>query len=246
MADNTPLSQHRWYRLDGAHNVRDLGGYATESGGHTRHAAVIRSDSLHHLTDADRQVLRDLGVRTIIDLRSDSERETAPGVFQDSAEMRVHAIPIIRTRPPTAALMSLSVLYRFFIEHCQAGFAEALMAIAEAAPGGVLFHCTAGKDRTGVLAALLLGIAGVPDETITADYALTGQAIDVMRPILLEPLRRMGIPDWLGEPLLSSSPALIAGVLQRLNRQYGGTAGYARAIGISDAHIERLRARVVG
>ncbi len=246
MTDSTHNQGHRWYRLSGAYNVRDLGGYATAQGEHTRYAALIRADSLHHLTHADQQALRDLGVRTIIDLRNDSERESAPNVFLGAADITVHAIPIIRSRPPAAALMSLTPLYRFFVESCQTGFAEALSAIADAPAGGVLFHCTAGKDRTGMLAALALGIAGVPDEAITADYTLTGRAMDVLRPILLEPLRRMGIPERLGEPLLSSDPALIGDVLALLKTRYGGVTGYVRAIGVSDARIDRLRARLVG
>lgn len=240
------LTFERRLKLEGAFNVRELGGYLVE-GGRTRPAVLLRGDSLHRLTPADQQALIDYGVRTIIDLRHGAELETAPGVFSASSAVTYCHIPIIRQAPSVDSGMptSLEPVYQFFVDHCQQGFAEALAAIAEAETGAVLFHCTAGKDRTGVLAALVLSIAGADEDTIAEDFALTEQAMASMRPALLGPMTSAGLPEAIADALLSSDPALMRGLLAHLNDRYGGVFAYLDAIGLEAAQIERIRARFV-
>ena len=241
----TETTQHsRWLPMEGAFNVRDLGGYAAEDG-QTRWGAALRADGLNRLTAADQQALLAYGVKTIIDLRHAVELQHAPNVFQDSTEVNYLHIPIIRGALPGTQgdTPDLPTIYRYFVDECQEGLRDALITIADAPEGGVLFHCSAGKDRTGVVAALLLGVAGVPVSTIVEDYTLTGIAMQKMRAFLVteeDEARRAA-----QEKLMGSDAAYMAELLEYLQTKYGSFDAYLHALGLTDAHIAKFRQRIL-
>jgi len=238
-------SPSRWINLSGAVNVRDLGGYKTETGS-TRWLNLFRADNLHRLTEEDQSILLDMGIRTIIDLRHRTEVEAAPNIFADHPQILYRNIPIFRQVPSAeqrSRIPDLSAAYRYMVENCKVGFGEALAAIADADAGAVLYHCTAGKDRTGILTALLLSLVGVAPDDIAFDYALTAEAMKRLRPIFLEQLSKMG--GSVEETLLLSEAADMAGLLIYIDEQYGNAYKYVQSLGLTDAEISRIRTRLM-
>ncbi|HEV2089277.1 MAG TPA: tyrosine-protein phosphatase [Cryptosporangiaceae bacterium] len=154
-------------------NVRDLGGLRTTDGSTTRWRSVIRSDSLDRLAPAGWEALEGYGVRTVIDLRSDVEREAEPY----ACGLKVVPVPIeddtdeefIQQWRP----FSTPHYYRAALERWPRRMAAALAAIAGAGPGGVVIHCGLGRDRTGLVVMLMLALAGVPPDEIATDYELS-------------------------------------------------------------------------
>src|SRR5262249_10839609 len=169
---------------DGCLNVRDLGGLPTQDGGETRPGAVVRADSVRQLTDEGWQALVDHGIRTVVDLRGHDEREWdppqelpvevvhVPFFESDAAEWQAISAELASAvaagpGPPAAT----REVYLIFLEHFRANVAAAVRAVANAPSGGVVIHCVGGKDRTRLLSAFLLHLAGVDDDDIAADYA---------------------------------------------------------------------------
>jgi len=256
---STPTRRLDW---DACYNARDLGGYPLKGGGATRWGALVRADNLCRLSQTGRQSLLDYGIRTIIDLRSPGELDEAPHPFspqpRSNGAMDYISIPIIDddNRPAIARLeMSRDARegYRLLLEHFHYRFTDVLRAIAAAPEGGVLFHCHAGKDRTGLVAALLLALSGVPERDIAADYALSNQYLqplyeEVMSGAPSDPREREKF-----RRSLQAQPANILSALSFLKKKYGGVEGYLRstgniqsvpAAGLSPAEIERLRERL--
>jgi protein-tyrosine phosphatase len=238
--------QNRWVPLTGATNVRDLGGYDVGTTS-TRWQSLYRADNLHRLTDDDQQLLLSAGVRTVIDLRHRDEVDAAPNVLATHPQVCYYNIPVFRSGPAVTgeAIPDLPAVYRFMVDHCQVGFGEALVAIAAAEEGAVLFHCTAGKDRTGILTALLLGLAEVAPKDIAGDYALTTEAMARLRPAILEQVRQRGGDVEATERLLSSDAADMLTLLDYINTQYGSIAQYVQTLGLSDGQINSLRSRLI-
>ncbi len=238
------LEPPRHIPLDGAHNVRDLGGYATPDG-ETRWGAFFRADSLHQLTDADVQALLDAGVRTVIDLRHKGEVQAAPNRLADLPEVNYHHLPLIRVMGSGAGAMphTLRSIYTYIVDDCQDSLRETFSAMSQAAEGSILFHCSAGKDRTGVVAALLLGLAGVEEPVIIADFALTAQAMHTLRPVLVaQTVARGGRPEDL-EPMLTSHPDDMQALLDHVKSKHGSLAVYIQQLGLDADQLHQLRQR---
>jgi protein-tyrosine phosphatase len=162
-------------------NIRDLGGLATASGGVTTFGVLIRADNVHLLTASGWAQARAYGVRTILDLRSEEERgDDAPvpsglevaavSLFHDFDSDPAYRADLACRVAGCDAAEANRLLYTEALERNAGMFATALHAVAEARQGAVLMHCTAGKNRTGLLAALLLGLVGVPTAAIAEDY----------------------------------------------------------------------------
>jgi protein-tyrosine phosphatase len=250
---------------DGCHNVRDAGGLATSDGRRIRPGALVRSDVLCRLTPTGRRSLVDHGVRTIIDVRSaeevgrDWDAYPFPGNDADGTEpaergVAYRNIPFTTGRDEHAweqmhaAYLSAETraqLNRIDLDANGVGIAAAVAAVAEAPPGGVLIHCYAGKDRTGLVVAMLLSLAGVDDEDIADDYALTA--------LNLEPL----IVDWLDEMTSDEAERERLRVLAQPDREamldslahvrgrHGSVEAYLRLHGVTDGDMERIRRRLV-
>lgn len=237
---------------DGLLNARDLGGHPTEDGGETRWSSVVRADSVRQLTDEGWQAVVDYGVRTVVDLRSDEELAEDP-----PAELPVEAVHVsffgdrpdvfeeVEAASAAAAdhAEATREVYLIFLEHFRTNVAAAIRAVANAPEGGVVVHCHGGKDRTGMVSAFLLRLAGVPINEIAADYSLSEERL------------RTRHEEWFAQAAdeqelerlhrISRTPASsMREVLEELERRYGSIAGYLEAGGATDEELERARARL--
>jgi protein-tyrosine phosphatase len=234
--------RERLLNVEGTFNLRDIGGYATENGGVVRWGVVLRGDSPHRISRSGIDRLVQYGLRTVTDLRQSEERLAAPNPLEHLQGVRYLTVSLSPTGLTNGALASLPDLYRAILDHAQPQLYQIFDALSAEDALPALIHCHAGKDRTGVVVALLLGIAGVPTETIAEDYALTGRYLHAE---FYEGLRRQVVAagrNWEAmQPFLLSNEELMAGTLQYLHDHYGGGQRYLERIGISPARIEALR-----
>jgi protein tyrosine/serine phosphatase len=243
---------------DGCLNVRDLGGLPTRDGRQTRVGAIVRADSVRQLSEDGWRALADHGVRTVIDLRSDHEMLDDPPA---DVRVRVLHVPFMQAgeaeweeieseieaavaAAPDTPTQTRDV-HLVFLEHFEANLAAAVRAIAEAPEGGVVVHCAGGKDRTGILVAFVLDLAGVDAETIGADYALSEERL---RPRHESWLAAAESEEELARlRRITRTPAeTMSGLLAELERRHGGVAAYLRSIGVSDGDLDRVRAQLRG
>jgi protein-tyrosine phosphatase len=231
-------------------NARDLGGYATADGRRTRWRALIRADNMSHLTAEGRAALVRDGVRTVVDLQSESDhRYEPPHPFRGAADADavpgyVH-VPVLDESDPVAvaALERAGPRdgYRVRLDTAGGQFARIVSAIAHAPEGGVVFHCHAGLDRTGLVAALVLAVVGVPDDTIADDYALSEERLGAFHAHYLaqitDPAERATFER------LTAPRELLLAALRHLDARYGGAEAYLRSAGVGDGDLARLRER---
>jgi protein-tyrosine phosphatase len=235
---------HRHIPLEGAVNFRDLGGYRGAGGRTIRWRTLFRADGLSRLTHADRAVIRQLGIATVVDLRTTDE--VARGRFPvDEIPVGFHHLPLLDEVPdPQRFEMTPGMLgaqYREIARDAGAQIARVLTIVAERRAHPVIVHCTAGKDRTGVLVAVLMALLGVDDETIVHDYMLSADAMVALRQRLIEryPQGREVIER--AEELFSASPGNISDLLAALREQYGSVEAYAEAAGAGPQVVAALR-----
>jgi protein-tyrosine phosphatase len=252
-----------WIDLEGAVNVRDLGGLPTEDGGTTVGGRLLRADNLQELSPADVAVLvGDIGVTTVVDLRSSHERAAegpAPLNAVDSVRHVHH--PVLPELGAATDVVAAALLtradqdrsrypadpaaghYLGYLEDRPDQVTGALRTIAHA-PGPALVHCAAGKDRTGVVAALALSAASVRREAIVADYAATGERVEaILRRLRSSPTYRA---DLDGKPAIvhQARPETMAAFLEQLDARYGGVTGWLAEHDFSDTDLRLLRARL--
>ena len=173
-------------------NARDLGGYAIRGGARTRARSLLRTDDLWKLTLGGARALVDFGVRSVIDLRWPREREARPSVFQRGAHgVRYTHVSLLDGSEAEWNLKCPVVPKETWncevLDRAGAEMARALKAVADAPEGAVVFHCAAGKDRTGILAAILLAAADVEPDEIAEDYSIS---TDYIRDPYLATIRR--------------------------------------------------------
>jgi protein tyrosine/serine phosphatase len=238
---------------DGCVNVRDLGGHATEDGSVTRFGAVVRADGIRQLSDAGWLALADYGVARIVDLRFHDELAADPPrevpaevvhvpVFPDAATGAWEEIDALSASAPDDATATRDV-YLTVLRLAPSGFAAAVEAVADAPEGTVLVHCTAGKDRTGLVTALLLRLAGVSVADVAADYAVSGENLrERARPWIEEAETEKELQRR--ERIAATPAEAMVGVLEDLQRRFGGVAGYLREGGAGEDVLERARARL--
>jgi protein-tyrosine phosphatase len=226
-------------------NARDLGGYPTTDGARTRWRSLLRADDLAQLTDAGLQALRHYGVETVLDLRWPEEAARFPGpAWAAVPGVRYQRISLLtgtedewrlRSRDAAKELWKCAVL-----EHVRQELRQVLAFIAGAGPGPLLFHCVAGKDRTGLIAALLLALADVEPQAIAADYAVSS---DNLREGYLQRYASVD-PERILEALRCPEEGALN--MLRFLRRAGGAGAYLAQIGLSHAEIAQLRARLRG
>ena len=231
----------------GALNVRDLGGVPLTDGTETRFGELVRADNIRLMTDDGWRALAEHGVTRIVDLRWPEELEMDAPRDVDIDVVNVPLFgeldpnfddPIDEYIPTNDAAGYFGWMYERAWEEHRAEIGQALAAIADAPPGVTLFHCFAGKDRTGLVAALLLRLAGATIDDVAADYALSEQNLDADRtwidsaPTDDDRRRRM---------LRVQSPAEAMAHALRL---VGDVETYLRDAGLNDAQIARLRQRL--
>ena len=237
--------------FEGCFNFRDLGGYPTADGQRTRWRRLFRADGLSRLTESDLDALAALGVVTVIDLRTDMEADTQ-GRFPDGVEgVSYHHLPLTDTLPgeeetpdwDRAAFVSERYLAMLSEGTATVASAVALLADPERQPA--VFHCSVGKDRTGVLSALVLGFLGVPDEIIVEDYALSYDAMLRILEHLKERYPDAGeIVEHYRPVILSAEPASMAGFVAGVRRAYGSFDALADVLGVT-ADVGALRAELL-
>ncbi len=237
----------RHLQLEGAYNVRDTGGYPTADGRMIRWHTLLRGDSLHRLTPEAQAHLIGMGLRTVVDLRRSTERAESPNVFADSGRVRYLHLPLFDGATGAGDQQrTLDLIYRAILDDAQPHVRAIFGALAKPDAFPALVHCTAGKDRTGVIIALLLSVAGVPTETIVRDYALSEQYLtDDFHADLRERVEARG-GDWAAmQQLLGAPTELMQETLAYLSETYGDVAMYLRGIGVTDGEIAAVRAALV-
>lgn len=235
--------------LDGSLNTRDLGGLPLARGGRTRFGVALRSDAVLGLALLDAERLEHLRLTTVIDLRGVSEREHAVSAFVGRDGVDLHHVEVWQAIHDAGATPSdpwdLTAHYLAALDHAGGAFARATRLLVSA-PGATLFHCTAGKDRTGLLAALLLEAVGVPRAAVIDDYVLTHDRIDTLRERLLVDAESRGIAREDFTRLLGATPELLQPALEHLDARYGGARAYLRSAGVEAGTLRRLDERLAG
>ena len=232
--------------LSGASNFRHLGGYVGHAGRRVVPHRIFRSDHLGALTAEDMAQIRALGVRRILDLRGVTERATAPCALED---VQVHALsiePSIVSKlseliaaghrlTPGEVVGHMQETYRGFVRHNTHRFAELFGHLLEAdAP--LVFHCTAGKDRTGFAAALILRSLGVPEAEVMRDYLLTNERLKPLEP------SRHGLAPEVQMVLWRVQPDFLEAAFEAVAADYGDVEAYLReGLGVRERERERLR-----
>ena len=243
---------------DGCLNVRDLGGLPTADGGETRRGAIVRADSVRLLSDDGWRAVVDHGVRLVVDLRGDHEREEDPPAelpvevvhvpFMEASDAEWEEIAAelesVNAQAPDDATANRDA-YLIFLERFKANVAASVRAVAHAPEGGVVIHCVGGKDRTGLLTAFLLHLAGVDEEAIAQDFALSEERLRERHDAWFEAadseeeLQRL-------RRIAQTRPETMLGVFAELKRRYGGVEDYLRETGVSAEELELARARLRG
>jgi len=230
--------------LPGCANFRDLGGYPARGGMRVRWRRLFRSDALHGLTSegVDR-IVDELGIGVIIDLRSTGEVGVdGRGKLRDR-KPTYHHMPLfdgpLTVDPESANRLTLADRYFLIAERAKDPVARVITALAECSTPAV-YHCSAGKDRTGLISAIVLGLLGVPDEIIVEDYAATQDNLDAIIDRLRQSAGYREAIDSLPPDTLHAKPETMFSLLDQLRERYGSLRGYANDIGLSDAVVQRL------
>lgn len=241
--------------FEGVQNFRDLGGYRTADGGHTVWGQIYRADSLHKLTENDLRSFDRLGIRRVYDLRSDTERETHPNPFesvqfavvgqQTNGERRAIDPDLFRAASDGERL--LGDLYLGMLEHSAHLLGQLLTGLAEPDRRPAVFHCHAGKDRTGVVAMLVLLVAGVDREDILDDYELTRRyrTLDHQQDSLAN-LLAAGMSPEAAAGVLAAPRWAMESAVDAIESKYGGIEAYLYDVaGMAPGTLRELRAALV-
>lgn len=241
--------------LQGAWNVRSFAGLQGAKGPIPA-SAFVRTADLGRLTAADRDALAAAGVSLDIDLRTADEQQQSPDLLADDDRFDYQRISLMGTEKMDIPAMiktfpdSLGEAYVQWLGHSQPQFKQVFQRIAAESGGTVLFHCTAGKDRTGIIAGLLLDLAGVARPDIVHNYAISayyleGQPKDsAMNTQMMELIRQNPEIGRKMAGMAGTAPENMEMFLAALQQQYGGAEGYLKSIGISDAEIRQLKSRL--
>ena len=231
--------------LSSIENARDLGGYRTADGRRTKFGAFIRTADMHQVSDADRFEMKERGVTMVIDLRMQRERDDKPNLFSygDDLTFRVHdfwgdRFDTYRSPDRSAApARKLADLYCAGLQSSGFVMADIMRSLASV-EGAAAFHCRSGKDRTGLVAAMLLAIADVPDEMICADFALTDH---YLRSDAVNPIEASAPGAW----QRTCSPDTMAMTLDFIGESYGDVPSYLMQTGVTEQELEQIRQKFV-
>lgn len=250
-------SDARLVTLQGSFNFRDLGGYAGRDGRPTRWGRLFRADALHELTTEDVSRLQALGLRTVVDLRTERELARTGRGLLEPEDVAFHHLAVVQEgvrgdgtsdraaegesmAAPAPAGDDLAERYLWYLDVGRRSLVEALTMLGGEEHYPLVFHCAAGKDRTGVLAALVLELVGVDRQVIVADYVLTAERL------------RFVMDRWFADPefaermakvpasRLSVEAATMEGFLDQLEVRHGGARSWALEAGVSADALDRM------
>lgn len=232
----------RVYNIAGVSNMRDLGGYKTKDGRIIAGGRFIRSAALSSMNGSGIAGLEDMKIDCVIDLRSTLERKESPDAVENHKSFHFSHIPMLDHIQSDIAAgtfsgfpASMPEMYVSLLDTSSMSFKAAFDLFADERFSRYLFHCTAGKDRTGLVAMLLLGLAGVDDETIIEDYSYTR----LLLPLPIE-LRDSGLPEY----LFLSEPETMRETLDHVYKKYGGVPEYLESIGVDAGMRARIIAKI--
>ena len=242
----------RLIALDAVHNFRDMGGYPTLDGRTTQWRKLFRADALYRLAGTDVDAIRPLGLRTVIDLRTTEELELRGRFPVDDHPIDFHHVQVMDAtwdHPESAeadVAEFLARAYQRMLTDLPGKFAEAVERLGAADALPAVFHCAAGKDRTGITAMLVLGILRVPTEHIVADYALTREGTQRMRVWA----QRESPELWARladtpSAFMAAEPEAMRKVIAGIEAAHGTIRDYALHIGIQPATLARLEAELL-
>ena len=247
---------HRHVVLQDIFNFRDLGGYQTSDGSTVRWRQLFRADGIHRLAGDDIERVRVLNLRTVIDLRTPGERADRGSFPVEELPASYHHLPVLESvwdQAQYQAMASqmepaefLSARYEEMLASGGTAIARALRVLADPDSYPIVFHCAAGKDRTGVLAALTLALLGVSDGDIAEDYALSGAGMERLREWIVA-----NVPEsrdaMVNQPtaFLEAPPEAIHRLLSHLRERHGSVAGYVRGLGVDPATIDAIRSQLL-
>jgi len=251
----------RIVELQGVANFRDVGGYKTADGRRVRRGMVFRSGALAKLSETDLAYLSTIGFKLVCDLRGKDEIEAEPDRLpSDPAPEYIHMplmmeddrrrrLRVLVLNPKAVPPMLPEMYINTMIDGNARLYGDILRRLADPANLPTLIHCTAGKDRTGVAAALLLLALGVPDDVIAADYSLSNLYFETFFEYgkqIAHSLRWLGVRADDLRPLFMADPETIRAAIQHVRAKYGSVEGYLRtAAGLDDDVIARLRATLL-
>ena len=244
---------YRKLPLDGLHNARELGGWPTPEG-MTQYGVFLRTDLHEQVTPEDLEYLREYGVTMDVDLRNASELRRTPDPLRDEPWCEYVHLPTVEEKPDEEVdpskfrpdpNFSMAAVYVRMADQ-RKDWVRAVFEAFGRCEGVAMFHCTLGKDRTGIITALLLGNCGVSEQDIVADYTVTQ--------VYLRRIIEIYQEKWVSEDRDKEKVKAMFGtprtnmetLLKHLNDNYGGVAGYLRACGVSDELAAKLKARLLG
>ena len=254
--DDVVVAAPRRIAFEGVQNFRDLGGYRTVDGGRTVWGQIYRADSLHKLTATDLRAFEQLGVRAVYDLRGDKERATHPSPFDDAIQLAVigqqtdgdgRGIDPDAFRATSDGERLLHDLYLGMLEHSAPLLGQLLGGLADPDRRPAVFHCHAGKDRTGIVAALILLVAGVSRDDILDDYELTRRyrTLDHQQDSFAN-LLEIGMSPEAAAGVLAAPRWAMEAAIDAIDAQYGGIDAYLNsAAQMSTSSIADLRRALV-
>src|SRR4051794_27718287 len=248
------VAAERLVKLEGTLNFRDLGGYIAEDGRRVRWGRLFRSDGLHGLTDADHELLAAIGLRTIYDLRWPSERERQPSRLPAGGVVVHHLAvgedpqgddlieQVFAGGIEEIPMEQLAEIYDQLLDQGAGTFATLLTHLCDRDALPAVFHCSAGKDRTGLSAALLLRLLGVPEDVVLDDYELSTTYRTEHRVAALRPrFEQAGLDIERFRAYLSAPRPVLAAALARVESGYGGVEEYLRRGGMKPGTTSLLR-----
>ena len=248
---------YRRLPLTGLFNARDLGGFPTGDGRITKYRSFIRCEAPLKLTDSDLSFLKEYNITTSIDFRGNREVERQPSLLKDVPWITYFRSPTFNEQvafgsrrksqgPPVTSFVDWGEKYIEMADGCKAWVRRTLEIISES-DGAVMYNCTTGKDRTGMISALLLGLCGVSYEDITADYCVSEL---YLTPVYKE-LIRAYLEHWpeetaqITDPFFKTAPKNMQCLLTHFDDEYGGVAGYVAACGTDTNVIEAIRKKLI-
>jgi protein-tyrosine phosphatase len=247
MVDPAVGDPSRQLPIQGCVNFRDLGGYRTADGRRVRWRRLFRADGLSRLSDDDRSLLRDLGLTTVIDLRTFDE-VTERGSFPvDALPVDYYSLPLTDVLPSPEELPSwaeasfVAARYADMLSGGSGVLKRSIEILAAPSALPAVFHCSAGKDRTGVLSALILAFLGVPDAIIAEDYALSGPAMnELLARLKSEHADVADLVDQFAPAILHAVPETMEQFLSEVRAEHGSYQALEERLGVVAA-MDQLR-----